>query len=149
MNLNQIQRKLQRALLTKQFVTKIGTSQFYSADQNRMITMYSVSTPTLQYVRDKWKTIIDKNNVIVAGHTRYKAAKKLGINTVPVIIADDLTDEQIKAFRLADNKVAEQAEWDIDLLNEELEEIFDIDMTDSALRYWKKRKKLKRTATSL
>lgn len=74
--------------------------------------------------------IIDKNNVIVAGHTRYKAAKKLGINTVPVIIADDLTDEQIKAFRLADNKVAEQAEWDIDLLNEELEEIFDIDMTD-------------------
>lgn len=74
--------------------------------------------------------IIDKNNVIVAGHTRYKAAKKLGINTVPVIIADDLTDEQIKAFRLADNKVAEQSEWDIDLLNEELEEIFDIDMTD-------------------
>ncbi len=74
--------------------------------------------------------IIDKNNVIVAGHTRYKAAKKLGINTVPVIIADDLTNEQIKAFRLADNKVAEQAEWDIDLLNEELEEIFDIDMTD-------------------
>ena len=74
--------------------------------------------------------IIDKNNVIVAGHTRYKAAKKLRINTVPVIIADDLTDEQIKAFRLADNKVAEQAEWDIDLLNEELEEIFDIDMTD-------------------
>lgn len=74
--------------------------------------------------------IIDKNNVIVAGHTRYKAAKKLGINTVPVIIADDLTDEQIKAFRLADSKVAEQAEWDIDLLNEELEEIFDIDMTD-------------------
>lgn len=74
--------------------------------------------------------IIDKNNVIVAGHTRYKAAKKLGINTVPAIIADDLTDEQIKAFRLADNKVAEQAEWDIDLLNEELEEIFDIDMSD-------------------
>lgn len=74
--------------------------------------------------------IIDKNNVIVAGHTRYKAAKKLGINTVPVVIADDLTDEQIKAFRLADNKVAEQAEWDVDLLNEELEEIFDIDMTD-------------------
>lgn len=56
MNLNQIQRKLQRALLTKQLVTKIGTSQFYSADQNRMITMYSVSTPTLQYAKGKWKT---------------------------------------------------------------------------------------------
>ena len=72
--------------------------------------------------------IIDKNNVIVAGHTRYKAAKKLGLNEVPCIIADDLTDEQIKAFRLADNKVAEKAEWDFDLLGSELDEILDIDM---------------------
>ena len=47
--------------------------------------------------------IIDKNNVIVAGHTRFKAAKKLGISEVPCIVADDLTEEQIKAFRLADN----------------------------------------------
>lgn len=67
--------------------------------------------------------IIDKDNIIVAGHTRYKAAKKLGLKTVPCIKADDLTDEQVKAFRLADNKVAEQAEWDFDLLNEELETI--------------------------
>ena len=52
--------------------------------------------------------VIDKNNVIVAGHTRYKAAKKLGFLRVPCIIADDLTDEQIKAFRLADNKVSER-----------------------------------------
>ena len=64
--------------------------------------------------------IIDKNNVIVAGHTRYKASKKLGINKVPCIIADDLTDEQIKAFRLADNKVAEIATWDFDKLDLEL-----------------------------
>jgi len=48
--------------------------------------------------------VIDKNNVIVAGHTRYKASKKLGITEVPCIVADDLTDEQIKAFRLVDNK---------------------------------------------
>jgi site-specific DNA-methyltransferase (adenine-specific) len=74
--------------------------------------------------------VIDKNNVIVAGHTRYKAAKKLGFKSVPCIIADDLTDEQIKAFRLADNKVSEKAEWDLDLLDSEIEEIFDIDMTD-------------------
>ncbi len=67
--------------------------------------------------------IIDKDNIIVAGHTRYKAAKKLGLKTVPCIKADDLTDEQVKAFRLADNKVAEQAEWDFELLNEELENI--------------------------
>ena len=67
--------------------------------------------------------IIDKDNIIVAGHTRYKAAKKLGLKTVPCIKADDLTDEQVKAFRLADNKVSEQAEWNFELLNEELETI--------------------------
>lgn len=54
--------------------------------------------------------VIDKNNVIIAGHTRYKAAKRLKMKEVPTIIADDLTDEQVKAFRLADNKVAEKAE---------------------------------------
>lgn len=72
--------------------------------------------------------VIDKNNVIVAGHTRYKAAKKLKMSEVPCIIADDLTDEQIKAFRLADNKVAEKAEWDFDLLNAERDDIIDLDM---------------------
>ena len=74
--------------------------------------------------------VIDKGGVIVCGHTRYKAAKKLGLKAVPCIIADDLSDEQIKAYRLADNKVAELAEWDIDLLGEELDGIFDIDMSD-------------------
>lgn len=72
--------------------------------------------------------IVDRNNTIVAGHTRYKAAKKLGLKEVPVIIADDLTDEQIKAFRLADNKVGEIAGWDFDLLGEELKDI-GLDMT--------------------
>ena len=74
--------------------------------------------------------VIDKDNVIVCGHTRYKAAKKLGLDKVPCVVADDLTDEQIKAYRLADNKVSELAEWDIDLLGEELDGIFDIDMSD-------------------
>ena len=73
--------------------------------------------------------VIDKDHVIVAGHTRWKAAKKLGISEVPCIVADDLTDEQIKAFRLADNKVAEEAEWDFDLLAEELDDLFDFDMS--------------------
>ena len=72
--------------------------------------------------------IIDKNNVIVAGHTRYKAAKELNLTEVPCIVADDLTDEQIKAFRLVDNKSAELAEWNLELLNIELENIHDIDM---------------------
>lgn len=64
--------------------------------------------------------IIDSNNVIVAGHTRLKASKKLGYTEVPCLIASDLTDEQVKAFRLADNKTAELAEWDLDKLTEEL-----------------------------
>lgn len=71
--------------------------------------------------------IIDKNNVIVAGHTRYKASEKLGIEEVPCLIADDLTEEQIKAFRLADNKVAEIATWDFEKLDLELSEL-DFDM---------------------
>ena len=78
----------------------------------------------------KVPVVIDKDNVIVCGHTRYKAAKKLGLEAVPCVVADDLTEEQIKAYRLADNKVAELAEWDVDLLGEELEGIFDIDMSD-------------------
>lgn len=72
--------------------------------------------------------IIDKDNVIVAGHTRLKAAEKLGLESVPVIKADDLTDEQIKAFRLADNKTAELAGWDFAELEKELEELANIDM---------------------
>lgn len=72
--------------------------------------------------------VVDKNNVIVAGHTRVKAAKELGLDKVPCIIADDLTDEQVKAFRLADNKVAELASWDFELLSEELLQIENIDM---------------------
>ena len=67
--------------------------------------------------------VVDKNGIIVAGHTRYKASMELGLKEVPCIVADDLTDEQVKAFRLADNKVSEKAEWDIDLLVEELSDI--------------------------
>ena len=67
--------------------------------------------------------IIDNNNMIVCGHTRYKAAKKLKLDTVPCIIADDLTEAQIKAFRLADNKVSEKATWNEDLKFLELSEI--------------------------
>lgn len=67
---------------------------------------------------------------IVNGHTRFKAANKLGLAEVPVIIADDLSEEQIKAFRLADNKTSELADWNFELLNIELSEIDDIDMSE-------------------
>lgn len=72
--------------------------------------------------------IIDNEFYIVAGHTRRKAALNLGLNKVPCIIADDLTEEQIKAFRLADNKTAELAEWDFNKLNKEIEELINIDL---------------------
>ena len=78
----------------------------------------------------KQPIIIDRDNVVVCGHTRLKASEQLGFEEVPCIVADDLTDEQIKAFRLADNKVAEQSEWDIGLLNEELDDILNVDMGD-------------------
>lgn len=81
----------------------------------------------VEYVKNSIKdfgfkvpVVISKDNIVVAGHTRLKASKELGINKIPCIIADDLTDEQIKAFRLADNKVSEFSEWDFDLLDEEL-----------------------------
>ena len=73
--------------------------------------------------------VIDANNVIVTGHTRLKAAKKLGLKTVPCILADDLTEEQIKAFRLADNKVSEFSQWDEEKLMKELEALGDMDMS--------------------
>ena len=73
--------------------------------------------------------VIDSENVIVCGHTRLMAAKKLGLDKVPCIVADDLTEEQIKAFRLADNKTAELAEWDFSKLEAELAELADIDMS--------------------
>lgn len=74
--------------------------------------------------------VIDKNNVVVTGHTRLKAALELGLEEVPCIVADDLTNEQVKAFRLADNKVSELANWDYDKLDLEINDIIDLDMVD-------------------
>lgn len=74
--------------------------------------------------------IIDKNNVIVAGHTRLYAAKELGLEKVPCISAEDLTEDQVKKFRLVDNKTAEIAEWDFELLKQELAEITGINMAE-------------------
>lgn len=73
--------------------------------------------------------VVDSDNVIVAGHTRLKAARLLGLDKVPCIVADDLTPEQIKAYRLADNKTGELAEWDFSLLEKELSELSEIDMS--------------------
>jgi site-specific DNA-methyltransferase (adenine-specific) len=73
--------------------------------------------------------IVDNQNIIIAGHTRYKAAISLGLEEVPCIVANDLTPEQVKAFRLADNKVGEIATWNLDMLKKELEDIDGLDMS--------------------
>lgn len=73
--------------------------------------------------------VLDKNMEIIAGHGRLAAAKQLGMTAVPVVMADDLTEEQVKAFRLADNKTNE-SDWDLEILNIELDDITNIDMTD-------------------
>ena len=75
----------------------------------------------------KVPVVIDRDNVIICGHTRVKAARALGLAAVPVIVADDLTPEQVKAFRLADNKTGEFADWDFGKLDTELAELADID----------------------
>ena len=82
--------------------------------------------PVMASIREfgfKVPITIDKNNIVVTGHTRLKAAAKLGMMEVPVIILDDLTDDQVKAFRLADNKTSEFAEWDFEALAIELRDI--------------------------
>lgn len=71
--------------------------------------------------------LIDKNNEIIAGHTRLLASQKLGLEKVPCIVVDDLTPEQVKAFRIADNKVSEFSEWDDELLSVEFEELKELD----------------------
>ncbi|MBO8180281.1 MAG: ParB N-terminal domain-containing protein [Archaeoglobus sp.] len=70
--------------------------------------------------------IVDKDYVIIAGHGRYEAAKRIGLKEVPVIVADDLSPAQVKAFRIADNKVAE-SDWDLEALAAELEQLKEID----------------------
>lgn len=79
--------------------------------------------------------VVDKDMVIIVGHTRYKAAKKLGYKEVPVVVASNLNKEQVRAYRLADNKTGELAEWDLNLLDEELEAIIDIDMSDYGFNF--------------
>lgn len=73
--------------------------------------------------------VIDRNGVIVCGHTRYKAALTLGMKTAPCKYADELTEEEITAYRLADNKTAELAEWDADKMEEELAKCSEFDMS--------------------
>lgn len=88
--------------------------------------------------------LIDENNNVIAGHGRILGAKKAGLKNVPTVCLNDLSEEQIKAYRLVDNKLNE-SEWNFELLDEELENIFDIDMSlfDFNLDLFETRKKKK------
>lgn len=79
--------------------------------------------------------IVDGQNEIINGHTRWKAAKKLGLKEVPVVIADDLSPEKVKAYRLADNKTSELSEWNDELLAIELEELENLDFDMSGFGF--------------
>tara|TARA_R110000744_G_scaffold5660_1_gene20090 strand:+ start:753 stop:1256 length:504 start_codon:yes stop_codon:yes gene_type:complete len=69
--------------------------------------------------------VLDKNNEIVVGHTRYYAAIELGMKKIPCLIADDLNDEKIKAYRIMDNKSSEYASWNYGLLTKEMQDILE------------------------
>ena len=113
-------------------IKNIALSELKAYENNpRRITEGAVNAvaSSIKEFGFKVPIIIDTQNVIVAGHTRVKAAEKLGLIEVPCIIADDLTPEQIKAFRLIDNKTAELSGWDFERLETELKEIeLDFDM---------------------
>ena len=79
--------------------------------------------------------VVDKDGVIIAGHTRLKAAQKLGLKKVPVHVATDLSPEQVKAYRIADNKTGELAEWDLEILPIELSELRDAGFDMSLLAF--------------
>lgn len=111
------------------FMKKLNEIKPYEKNPRRNDDAVKYVAASIKEFGFKVPIIIDKDGVIVAGHTRYKAAKNLNIEQVPCIVADDLTEEQIKAFRLADNKVSEFSEWDFDLLNTEIEDLLDFDMS--------------------
>lgn len=107
---------------------KISELKPYEKNPRKNDSAVSAVANSIREFGFKVPVVIDKDGVIVAGHTRYKAALSLGLQKIPCVVADDLTSEQVKAFRLADNKVGEIAEWDVNMLEAELSEIEDVDM---------------------
>lgn len=113
-------------------VKEISISQLHEYDNNPRNNDGAVEAvaESIKQFGFKVPIVIDSENIIIAGHTRLKAARLLGLEKVPCIVADDLTPEQIKAYRLADNKTGELAEWDFEMLERELSGLnaFDMDI---------------------
>ena len=116
-------------------IREVSTKDIHPYEKNPRINDNAVEA-VANSIRDfgfKQPIVVDGDMVIIAGHTRYKAAKKLKLKTVPVLVADDLTEEQVRAYRIADNSTAELATWDFDLLLPEIEGL-DFDMSEYGLQ---------------
>lgn len=113
-------------------ITKKEINQLIPYENNPRINDDSVELVANSIKRFGFKNpvIIDRNNVIIAGHTRIKASKKLGIKEIPCVVADDLTEEETKALRLADNKTQEFSTWEDSILEMELGDIKEINMEE-------------------
>lgn len=102
---------------------KLGEIKPYNKNPRKNDQAVKAVKKSIEEFGFKVPIVVDKDKVIITGHTRYKASKELGLEEVPCIIASDLSEDKVKAFRLADNRTNEFAEWDLDLLKEELGEI--------------------------
>lgn len=115
-------------------IINIKVKEIKPYEQNPRINDYAVEkvANSIKEFGIKQPLVIDENNVLIVGHTRLKAMEQLGIKEAPCIVASDLTEEQAKAYRLADNKTNEFADWDFELLDLELGELGELgfDMSD-------------------
>ena len=112
---------------------KISELKPYEKNPRRNDNAVQYVKKSIQEFGFKVPIVITKDNEIITGHTRYKACQELGMKEIPCVIADDLTEDQIKAFRIADNKVADYSFWDDELLKGELLDLqindYDLEMT--------------------
>lgn len=95
----------------------------YKNNPRRSVKTIAKIVTSIKEFGFKQPLVLDKEGVIIVGHSRYLAAKELGLETVPCVIAKELTPQQIRAYRIADNRIAQDGEWDTDLLAIELSEI--------------------------
>lgn len=109
----------------------MNTDEVIPYDRNAKVHGYNADliANSIKQFGFKQPILIDEDNIIIAGHGRLQAAKILKLDQVPVIVADDLTEAQVTAYRIADNKVSESSTWDNDLLKLDLLDL-DLDMTD-------------------
>ena len=103
----------------------IGSIRPYDKNPRQNDDAVDAVAASLQEFGFRQPIVVDGDGIIVCGHTRYKAAQKLGLAKVPVHVAKDLTSEQVRAYRIADNKTSDLSDWDYDILPIELSELQD------------------------